>query len=190
MSTRLDTPRVPPLEKENWDEQVQKIFRPMVGAGTVYNIFKTMAHHPDLFRRWLVFANHVLFKSTVPVRERELVILRIGYLCQANYEWTQHVKIGLDAGMSKDEVRRIAQGPDAPEWSEQDRLLLKATDELHADAFVSDATWQGLGAYYNTQQLMDIVFAIGQYNLVSMALNTLGVQLDSELDTELSLENV
>ena len=88
---------------------------------------------------------------------------------QANYEWTQHVKIGLDAGMSKDEVRRIAQGPDAPEWSEQDRLLLKATDELHADAFVSDATWQGLSAYYNTQQLMDIVFAIGQYNLVSMA---------------------
>lgn len=190
MSTRLDTPRVPPLEKDEWDEQVQKIFRPMVGAGTVFNIFKTMAHHPDLFRRWLVFANHVLFKSTVPARERELVILRIGYLCQANYEWTQHVKIGLDAGMSKDEVRRIAQGPDAPEWSEQDRLLLKATDELHADAFVSDATWQGLSAYYNTQQLMDIVFAIGQYNLVSMALNTLGVQLDSELDTELSLENV
>lgn len=190
MSTRLSTPRLEPLEKENWDEEVQKIFKPMVGAGTVFNIFKTMAHHPELFRRWLVFANHVLFKSTVAARERELVILRIGYLCQANYEWTQHVKIGLDAGMTKDEVRRIATGPDAPEWSEQDRLLLKATDELHSDAFMSDATWQGLSKYYNTQQMMDIVFAIGQYNLVSMALNTLGVQLDKELDTELSLDNV
>ena len=62
MSTRLDTPPCPALEKDDWDEQVQKIFRPMVGAGTVFNIFKTMAHHPDLFRRWLVFANHVLFK--------------------------------------------------------------------------------------------------------------------------------
>ncbi len=190
MSTRPGTPRVPPLEQDHWDEQVQEIFRPMVGTGTVYNIFKTMAHHPDLFRRWLVFANHVLFKSTVPARERELVILRIGYLCRANYEWTQHVKIGLDAGMSKDEVRRIAQGPDAPGWSERDRLLLTATDELHADACISDATWQGLSAHYTTRQLMDIVFAIGQYNLVSMALNTLGVQLDPELDTALSLENV
>ena len=190
MSARLSTPRVEPLEKEDWDEEVQKIFKPMIGSGTVFNIFKTMAHHPELFRRWLVFANHVLFKSTVGARERELVILRIGYLCQANYEWTQHVKIGLDVGMTKDEVRRIAKGPDAPEWGEQDRLLMKATDELHADAFMSDDTWKGLSKYYNTQQMMDIVFAIGQYNLVSMALNTLGVQLDAELDTELSLENV
>ena len=58
-----------------------------------------------------------------------------------------------------------------------------AGDELHKDACISDATWQGLSRYYNVQQLMDIVFAVGQYNLVSMALNTLGVQLDPELTT-------
>ncbi len=190
MSTRLNTPRIPPLEKDAWDEQVQAILRPLVDAGTGYNIFTTLAHHPALLRRWLVFANHVLFKSTVPARERELVILRIGYLCQADYEWTQHVQIGLAAGLSKAEVRRIAQGPAAPEWGERDRLLLTATDELHADAFIRDPTWQGLCAYYTTPQLLDLVFAIGQYQLVSMVLNTLGVQLDPELDRELSLGQV
>ena len=71
--------------------------------------------------------------------------------------------------------------PDAKGWSDADRLLLKATDELHADAHVSDATWKGLPKHFNTQQLMDIVFTIGQYNLVSMALNSFGVQADPGL---------
>ena len=187
---KLDKPRLEPLQENQWNDAVRQILKPMIEQGRVFNIFKTLAHHPDLMRRWLVFGNHVLFKSTLPARERELVILRIGYLCQADYEWTQHVQIGLEAGLTKEEIRRIPKGPDAPEWNEQDRLLLKATDELRADAFISDATWQGLTKYYNAQQLMDIVFAVGQYNLVSMALNTLGVQLDPHLPRELSLENL
>ncbi len=72
----------------------------------------------------------------------------------------------------------MARGADAPGWSELDRALLRATDELHRDAFISDTTWQALSAHLDTQQLMDLVFTVGQYNLVSMALNTLGVQLD------------
>jgi 4-carboxymuconolactone decarboxylase len=180
---KLDKPRLQPLEADQWSETVRQILKPMVERGEVFNIFKTIAHHPDLMRRWLVFGNHVLFKSTLPAREREILILRIGWLCQAEYEWGQHVRIGLDTGLSNEEIQRIKTGPDAPEWSEQDRLLLKATDELRADAHISDAVWQGLGKYYNTQQLMDIVFTVGQYNLVSMALNTLGVQLDKGLPT-------
>jgi alkylhydroperoxidase family enzyme len=187
---RLTKPRLEPLPEDQWSDEVRQILKPMIEQGRVFNIFKTLAHHPNLMRRWLVFGNHVLFKSTLPARERELVILRIGYLCQANYEWTQHVQIGLQAGLTTEEIRRIAKGPDAPEWKEQERLLLKATDELRTDAFISDATWAGLQKYYNTQQLMDLVFAVGQYNLVSMALNTLGVQLDPSLPRELSLENI
>ncbi len=180
---KLNKPRLEPLEAEQWSETVQQILKPMVERGEVFNIFKTLAHHPDLMRRWLVFGNHVLFKSTLPAREREILILRIGWLCQAEYEWGQHVLIGRNTGLSNEEIHRIKTGPDAPEWNEQDRLLLKATDELHADAHISDAVWQGLSKYYNTQQLMDVVFAVGQYNLVSMALNTLGVQLDKDVPT-------
>jgi 4-carboxymuconolactone decarboxylase len=109
------------------------------------------------------------------------VILRIGWLCEAEYEWAQHVRIGKQAGLTDDEVHRIKVGPTAKGWSERDVLLLRATDELHKDGCISDATWRGLSKYYNVQQLIDIVFAVGQYSLVSMALNTLGVQLDAGL---------
>ena len=85
---------------------------------------------------------------------------------------------GFTCDITDDEIRRITQGPDAPGWSPLESALLRAADELHADAFVSDATWSALKAHYTTEQLIDLVFTVGQYNLVSMALNTLGVQLD------------
>ena len=180
---KLAKPRLAPLREDQWSDEVRQILKPMIEQGRVFNIFKTLAHHPNLMRRWLVFGNHVLFKSTLSARERELLILRIGWLCQAEYEWGQQVRIGREAGLTDEEIHRIKTGPDAGEWNEQDRLLLTATDELHADAHISDPTWQGLSKYYNTQQLMDVVFTVGQYNLVSMALNTLGVQLDEGLPT-------
>ena len=179
---KLDAPRLKPIPQADWSDEVQKILQPNVAQGSVFNIFKTLAHHPDLLRRWLVFGNHVLFKSTLPPRERELVILRIGWLCEAEYEWAQHVKIGKDAGLTDVEIERIKAGPNARGWNEPDTLLLRATDELRRDAFISDTTWKGLIAHFDTKQLMDVVFAVGQYNLVSMALNTLGVQLDDGLE--------
>jgi len=179
---KLDKPRLDPIQLEDWTDEIKKTLQPNVDKGTVFNIFKTLAHHPDLFRRWLVFGNHVLFKSTLPPRERELIILRIGWLCEAEYEWGQHVLIGKETGLTAEEIDRIKAGPNARGWSEADKLLLQATDELRKDAFVTDSTWQGLTKHFDKKQLMDIVFAVGQYNLVSMALNTLGVQLDDGLE--------
>ncbi len=179
---KLDTPRLEPIQPEDWTDDIKKTLQPNVEKGTVFNIFKTLSHHPDLFRRWLVFGNHVLFKSTLPPRERELIILRIGWLCEAEYEWAQHVLIGKEAGLTAEEVDRIKAGPNARGWSEADKLLLQATDELRKDAFITDATWNGLSQHFDKKQLMDVVFAVGQYNLVSMALNTLGVQLDDGLE--------
>ena len=179
---KLDTPRLDPIQPEDWSDEIKKILQPNVDKGTVFNIFKTLSHHPDLFRRWLVFGNHVLFKSTLPPRERELIILRIGWLCEAEYEWAQHVLIGKETGLTAEEIDRIKAGPNARGWSEADKLLLQATDELRKDAFITDTTWNGLSQHFDTKQLMDVVFAVGQYNLVSMALNTLGVQLDDGLE--------
>jgi 4-carboxymuconolactone decarboxylase len=176
---RLQKPRVAPLAADQWDANAQEIMGRF--PGEPLNIFKTMANHSELFKRWLVFANHVLGKSTLPERERELVILRIGYLCRSGYEWGQHVLIARRAKISDDEIRDIQVGPSAKRWSEVERLLLQATDELHADAHIADATWQGLAKHFSTQQLMDIVFTVGQYNLVSMALNSFGVQADRGL---------
>ena len=178
---RLSEPRIPALEADEWDSEAQAVMQPFVNQGRVFNIFKTLSNHPDLAKRWMVFANHILGKSTLSVRDRELVILRIGYLCQAGYEWGQHVAIARQAGMSDDEIRSCQTGPQTPGLSELDQLLLTATDELHADAHVSDDTWNGLSKHYDRQQMMDLVFTVGQYNLVSMVLNSFGVQLDDGL---------
>jgi alkylhydroperoxidase family enzyme len=174
---RLDKPRVEPLSVEELDPEIRGRF----GAGPVLRIFRTLARHPKLLKRWLVFGNHVLGKSTLSPRDRELVILRVGWLCRAGYEWGQHVVIARESGLTDEEIERIADGPDAPGWDEFDRTLLRATDELHADAFIGDRTWARLTERYSTEQCMDLVFTVGQYNLVSMALNTFGVQPEDGL---------
>ena len=94
-------------------------------------------------------------------------------LCQAEYEWAQHVVIGKRVGLTEEEIDRITLGPGADGWSDVDRALLMATDELKADAFISDDTWDTLKKTFNDQQMIDLIFAVGNYNLVSMALNTL-----------------
>lgn len=173
---RPKVPRVTPLPEAEWDEETKEVLAPLKSFGPMLNIFATLGRHPKLLKRWMVFANHVLSKSTLPARERELVILRIGWLCRAEYEWGQHAAIGRQCGLTDDEIRRITEGAAAPGWSEADALLLRATDELHDDACLSDATWSALTARYGTEQIIDLIFAVGQYNLVSMALNSLGVQ--------------
>ena len=86
--------------------------------------------------------------------------------------------MGKAAGVTADEIHRVAQGPEAPGWSSFEAALLKAVDELHADSFIGDSTWQALAQRYNEQQLLDLVFTAGQYKLVCMALNSVGVQLE------------
>ena len=175
---RLSQPRVQPLDPETAEGLAKEQLERAAERGPVLNITRTLANYPELSRAWGRFARHVLSESSLPPRERELVILRMGWNCRSGYEFGQHRRIGQEAGLTLDEVERVKQGPDAEGWSDHERALLRATDELHADAFISDETWNELAARYDTRQLMDVVFAAGQYNLVSMALNTLGVQLE------------
>lgn len=180
---RLHQPRVPLTTSADWDDDSRPLLEGIErNSGRILNIFRTLAHHPKLLKRWTVFGNHVLYGSTLPPRERELIILRTGYLCGSGYEWAQHAEIARRSGLTDTEIERIALGPTAAGWSEDDRLLLTATDELSDTKYVSDATWEQLSKRCNTQQLLDIVFAVGQYTLVSMALNTFGVQLEDETE--------
>jgi alkylhydroperoxidase family enzyme len=175
---RLSKPRLEPTTEADWDDETRETLERLKVDGRVFNIFRTLAAHPKLLKQWLVFGNYILNKSTLPPRERELLILRIGWLCRAEYEWGQHVVIGKRAGLTDEEIDRVKEGPEAAGWSEFDATLLRAVDELRAQAFISDPVWSALSARYDAQQLLDLVFTVGQYNLVSMALNTLGVRLD------------
>jgi len=181
-SPRLTSPRLAPLGPDNRTE-AQKA---MLASRADYNIYKTLAHHPDLYARWSPLGQFLLNGSSLPPREREIVMLRMGWLCQSEYEWSQHARIAkASAGMTDAEVHRIAEGPQAAGWTEFERTLLQMVDELRYEAMISDATWKALRAKYSDQQIMESLFTAAQYQLVSMALNSLGVQLDPELSDRL-----
>jgi 4-carboxymuconolactone decarboxylase len=167
-------PRVAPTTPDDWDDETRALVE---GAGGL-NIFTTLANHPKLMKRWLVFGNHVLAKSTLPDRERELIILRTGWRCGSEYEFGQHTIIAKRAGFTDDEVKRLTADVVDAEWTAAERTLLHATDEMVDDKFIGDATWAELTTTWTTQQIMDVVFAVGQYVLVSTALRSFGVELD------------
>jgi 4-carboxymuconolactone decarboxylase len=179
---QLKEPRLKPLAESEWsDEQEKLLSYYRRKSGKIYNIFLTMGRHPEMMKKWQVFSDYILNESTLPGREREILILRIGWLCRSEYEFGQHTRIGIKAGLSTEEILRITKDPEAAEWSPFDKALLSAVDELHSHAFISDATWDILSKKYTEQQMIDLVMTVGTYNLVSMFLNTLGVQPDPKL---------
>ncbi len=180
---RLAEPRVTPLTQNELTAEQRAILEPSMRPGRPpVKVLWTLARHPAAARAFTTWANYVLTGSTLPKREREIVILRIGYLCRSGYEWAQHVRIGKRAGLSDEEIARLKRGAEAPGWSANDRALIRAADELHKDQFISPATWAQLSAFLNEQQRMDVVFTATQYMQVSMILNSLGVQLDEGLE--------
>jgi 4-carboxymuconolactone decarboxylase len=172
--------RIPFCDLSKLDAEGRQMAERATVDGQVLNIFRILLNHPRLVRNWGRFGNYILQGSTLPAREREIAILRIGWLNQAPYEWEQHVLIGKRAGLTDEEVENIKKGPGAG-WNRHESAILQAADDLFEKSVVSDETWQILSENYNTQQMMDLVFTIGQYNLVSWALNSFGVPLDDFL---------
>jgi len=176
---RLKEPRLAPLTEAQWSEEQIKLLAPFKDEdGKVLNVIATLARHPKLFEHFMTFALYILQEQTLPARDREILILRIGWLCQAEYEFGQHTLAGKSVGLTDEEILRITKGPDEPGWSAFDAALIRAVDEFYYDAIISDATWKVLSERYNEHQLMDVIFTVGDYNLVSWALNSCGVQLE------------
>ena len=169
-------PRIAPLPPDELDADARQLLATVEVPGTAAaNIFTTLVRHPGLFRRWLPFAGKLL-AGKLPPRERELLILRTGWLCRSEYEWGQHVVLGRQAGLGDEEIGRVPAGPDGPGWDKWDATLLRAADELHGDSCVSDATWTALAERYDERQLIELVMLVGHYHLVAFSLNSLGVQ--------------
>ena len=183
---RLAAPRIAPLEPDDWAPELRQAIlgnRPAeMGPddAPVFNIFKTLANHPRLAQAFAAWGGQVLFRSTLDARTREMAILRVGWRARATYEWHHHVAIGRDhAGMTPADFDKCKAGPVAGSDADDD-VLLCAVDELMDDHCISAATWAALATRFSQQQLMDLVFAVGQYTMVSMALNSFGVQLEDD----------
>ncbi|MGV7122221.1 carboxymuconolactone decarboxylase family protein [Sphingopyxis sp. 550A] len=191
---RLNAPRIEPVDLGRLDADQRAALEPFlatnggkVGGGRVLNIFRTLAHAPKALTAFLGWGGYILSRrNALSERDRELVILRTGYNCRSGYEWTQHKRIGLGCDLSEAEIERIKVGPDAEGWSDLDRAMLRATDELTGQHFVTDATWAAL-APLGDKGRMDLVFTVGQYTQVSMILNSFGIQVEEgwEVDPDL-----
>jgi len=176
---RLAAPRIKPLSDAELNDDQKEALKPF--GSRVLNIFRTLVHAPKALTRFNEWGGYILSRrNDLPPREREIVILRIGFNCKSGYEWTQHVAIGKREGLSDDEIARIKKVASAG-WAPKDAVLIKLADELHHDQFVTDPTWKEMRAHYTEKQCMDAVFTAGQYTQVSMFLNTFGVQLDAGL---------
>ena len=174
---RLAKPRIAPLTDAELTDDQKEVLKPF--GNRVLNIFRTLARAPKALARFNEWGSYVLSRrNDLSPREREIVILRTGFLCKSGYEWTQHVAIGKREGLTDDEIARIKKGAEAG-WSAADAALIRASDELHKDQFIGDATWKSLGEHFTQKQCMDVVFTAAQYTQVSMFLNTFGVQLDA-----------
>jgi 4-carboxymuconolactone decarboxylase len=177
-------PRIAPITDAESDDATKELLAAL-GQGDMtnaFNIFKTLAHHPKLMKRWSSFGGVLLYAGELPQREREILILRTGWNCQSEYEWGQHKRIGIAAGLSEKEVDATTLSSDDAGWNADDALLISAADELHADSKLSDATWDALAARYSKKQLIEVCMLVGQYHLVAMTLNTLQVERDAGVD--------
>jgi alkylhydroperoxidase family enzyme len=174
--------RLPPLPADQWDDAVQQALAVMLpeerrNPGDASNILSTFVRHPALTKEFLRFNVHLLFRSTLPPRLRELAILRVAHRTDSEYEWFQHVKMGLREGLTEDEIAGVQRGDAANEF---DRTVLTGVDELMDSYELSDATWSALSARFDERQRMDFVFTIGCYITVAIALKTFGIELDQE----------
>lgn len=178
---RLKTPRIAPLRDDEWTPEQAAALEPLKKHNFLFNIFRTMARRPEAFKPFGIWGDYVLRKTLLPAREKEIVILRTGFLCGSAYEWAQHAVIGRREGLTDVEIARIKAGADAPGWSAADAALIRAADDLHKDQFITAPVWDALITHFGEGQAMDVVYAAGQYTLVSMILNTFGVQPDEGL---------
>ncbi|MGE5280940.1 MAG: carboxymuconolactone decarboxylase family protein [Chloroflexota bacterium] len=173
-------PRIEPGDRRQlgWVNSAIARVAGLATRGRPPRIFTTLGRHRGLFRRWLWFAGALMPGGKLPRAETELVILRVAHNAGSAYEWAQHERIAVRAGLGETEVARVREGPDAEGWSERQALLLRAADEMHADGRIGDELWGRLSAQLDEVRLIELCMLIGHYEMLAMTLNTLRVEPD------------
>jgi alkylhydroperoxidase family enzyme len=173
-------PRIAPLGPDEIDDEAIEVIRGIrraIGVDpdvveTLPAFVSTILRHPALYRVFTAYGLQLLRGALSP-RHRELVILRTGWLCRAPLEWGEHVEIGKRCGLTTEEIERITRGSSDPAWEASERALVRAAEELHADAMITDETWSELAKFLDEKQLIELPFLVGQYTMVAYHQNAL-----------------
>jgi alkylhydroperoxidase family enzyme len=172
--------RIEPLEELGPEARDMVIrIRASIGSATgafIPEYFRTFAKHPEIFRCQLEMGT-AIFKGQVSPRERELAVLRIGWLMRAPYEWGEHVSLGKRCGLTTEEIERVIHGSSAPGWSKHDAAILSAVEQMLAEQVIADDTWATLAASWNEPQLLEFTMIVGQYVSIALVQNALRMRL-------------
>lgn len=176
-------PRIMPLDSsEVTDEQkslIQDLWKVLEipPRDEVPEFFATMLKHPQLMMAQTRYATQLL-DSALPPRLRQLSILRIGWLCLAPFEWSQHAKNSKAAKLvTTEDVERVTQGSQAEGWTTEEQAILKAVEEMYDVAMISDETWTTLTGFLNEQQLLELPLLVGYYHSVAYLQNAVRFRL-------------
>lgn len=177
MSARIDPGRRADIGRINW--LIVRAIGFGSGGGRPPNVFTTLARHRRIFRPWLRFAGALMPGGVLPRAETELVILRVAHNCGSEYEREQHDRLARAAGVTRAEVDRVPEGPDAEGWSPRQALLLRAADALHADRDIDDELWAALAGEFSEIERIELCLLVGHYEMLAMTLNALRVVPDA-----------
>jgi alkylhydroperoxidase family enzyme len=177
-------PRVSPLPEAERSTEQRELATRFASLGMV-NAIGTYLRYPALAAAILPYTEYLLTASTLPPRHREILWLRTAWLARSNYLWAHRVPAARRAGLTAKEIERIAVGPDDPNWEPFEAALLRAVDELHVDAFVSEPTWELLAERYDANQLTDLVYGVGEIKMHADVANTLRIGIEPGIEDRL-----
>jgi alkylhydroperoxidase family enzyme len=189
--------RLAPLDEQDWSDKARQAIAPtiqsvaaMLGDEEVarperkkpLNILLTLAHNDQLIGPFLQWAGALAVHGALERRDAELLALRAAWNCQSEFEWGHHVEYAEHFGLQRDEIDRVPHGPDAGGWMPHQEALLRAADELHSSAMISDGTYAELNSMFNPAQLIELVMTVGQYTMLSMVANSFEVAMEPGLE--------
>jgi len=173
--------RVRLLEKEDVDPMVKEIYQKVEDSGNeVINLLKALAHSPKICRDWNRLGITLLLKGQLPPKLRELAILRVGVLAKANYEWTKHVPMAMAAGAIQEQIDSLPEWVNSKEFNEQERAVLRYTDEVSQDIRASDDTFSKIREFLTEREIIELTVTIGYYGMVCRTLESLQIELEHE----------
>jgi len=181
--------KIPDSRRANYFFQFSSVLSKWFGRTEVPDVFKLLAIHPTLFFPWLHFASKMMPYGKLAARARELLILRVAWLCKCRYEWGQHIEIGQHiAKLTDEDIVNVSKGSAAFE-NEQEYILLKAAEELFADKVISEKTWRALSNMYSDKLMVEISLLIGHYEMLAGLINSSGLVLDTDMEENMQQFN-
>ncbi len=179
--TSLSAHRLQPLDPDAWDPALGDVRRRI---GQPLNIHRVIARHPELMMAYAPLREHVVRSSSLDAGDRELVILRIAHRTACDYEWRHHVVRGRKAGLDDDRIARVREGSEVPGWSPRESILLRAVDDMLDASEIRPETFDAMDGVFSDREILDIVFTVGVYFVMSTLLKTARVPLEEDFDDD------